>query len=321
MPTVVRCESLVAAEEVKALFGRNGLDGVIERYDRVYGAAFAQGASSWLYRRDDGMVVGHIAAVPRCFKIGGTDVVGGLLTDLVFDADQRNLFPALAMVRQLVRDLRASGKYAFLWGDPTRPAEVVMRLVGFGAQGHLTRFVLPLASAYLWTVRVLRGIRPARGVWLTGPEADRRCLAVANRLETERFAPDRQPDTYLPRLGLPRLRERRWVEIRASGSNEPTAVALVARTLDTLHMFDLRWNARETSVADVVHAVANGARREGCLKLDVCTLEGSGLAAELGRAGFFRREAVLPLHVLPLADVVLPPVVEWMWLPLDGSTW
>ena len=95
--TIAAVDALPYEREIKQLFLAHERPEFPDFFDRTYPAAVAQGARSWVGRDATGRLVMHIACVPRRFRFGTRDVVGGLLVNLMVASEHRTFFPALAL--------------------------------------------------------------------------------------------------------------------------------------------------------------------------------------------------------------------------------
>ncbi|HMG17250.1 MAG TPA: hypothetical protein VK573_00890, partial [Gemmatimonadales bacterium] len=133
-------------EEIKELYLAHERPEFPAFFDRTYADAVADGATSWIGRDAQGRLCAHIAQFPRPFRFVNGVVRGSLLANLMVAKEHRTLWPALALVRNLVNDSRTSGAVDFLYGDPNDVALAMLRAVGFRSVGALQRSVLPLSD-------------------------------------------------------------------------------------------------------------------------------------------------------------------------------
>ena len=322
--TVAAANPLDHAREIKDLFLAHERPEFPDFFDRTYPAAVARGARSWIGRDPVGRIVMHMACLPRRFRLGGRDVVAGLLANLVVAKAYRSFFPALTLINRLVQDSRAGGVIDFLYADPNEESRALLRGTRFVRVGTLQRYVLPVQGR-----RPLMdlGVRLFHALTRLTSGAVRRAALTphpAARFHGEAFA---TPPAASPRLApchdralyVSRLQgypgERDW------WLTSPAAALLLRGPdpsgLTVLHA--LRW-AAPAPLAALVPGLIAELRRRGCERLQVMTVAESAVGRTLRRCGFMRRREAVPLFALPLTalgETCVGAVRQWEITGLD----
>ena len=321
-----RCDSTARAREIQDLFLRNDRPGFPSFFLRVYHTLAAEGGASWVATDDEGVVVMHVALFPRSFECEGRTYRVGLLGDLMADVQYRDFWSPLKLFRRVIADIKREGRFDFLYTDPSPNSVALAKAVGFAPLGELRRYVAPVNAAYLALCGVRAGAKK--------PES--RCAGHLNEAADGAFAAltgttqlqaQRTPAFYHAHAGGELAPHAEYVLVGPTGSDDPTAPTAVGMLAasegdDTATLLDLRWDESRLTVQDALHAVAHAARTKGFRKLSCATLDGSRFAQSLSNYGFFSREPIQPIFVLPLnaADLV-PSAPDWMLTSLDGSAW
>lgn len=300
-------------------------------FDRTYADAVADGATSWIGRDAQGRVRAHIAQFPRPFRLGKRVVRGSLLANLMVAKEHRTLWPALALVRNLVNDSRKLGSVDFLYGDPNDAALAILRAVGFRSVGALQRSVLLLSdgrphvdlSIRLYH-RLGRFRVPATSLVVTaqraadipdGPDVP------GSSDDILALRPVPRPSVYRHRLAAYPSPKDWWYTFRHRPSEAPVGAALV-RGPDSrgLAVVCALYCERLTLLSSVLVSLAGGLREAGMRKLEISVMDGSQVAAEVGRAGFVVREERIPIVAMPLTPLgteAMGAGAEWRLLPID----
>ncbi len=320
-----RVNPLEHAEEIKQLFLANERAEFPAFFDRTYADAVADGATSWVGRDARGAICAHIAQFPRPFRLGTRVVRGSLLANLMVAKEHRTLWPALALVRQLVNDSRRSGSVDLLYGDPNDAALAILRAAGFRSVGALQRFVLPLADRrrpvdlgirlyHLFgrlranTTALVATARPASET-PAGP-------ASVRATDAGFLDPEPRPAVYRHRLaGYPSPSDSWYTFHLSSSSAAAVAAALVRGPV----VCELRCE-RLTLVSSVLLVLGRALREAGVQRLELSVMGESRVAAEVRRAGFLPRQERIPVVAMPLTPPGTEAIesgAEWRLLPID----
>lgn len=116
--------------------------------------------------RHDGGVVGICGVGARRMLWRGREIRAGLLADMAVDARHRTLGPAIMVQEALMA--AAAGRYDLLYGFPNRRSLPVVRRLGYGVLGELSRHARVLRHA-----RYLQRRMPRWLAWLLGGVLDR----------------------------------------------------------------------------------------------------------------------------------------------------
>ena len=330
-PLAIRCVSpLDHADEIKQLFLAHERPEFPAYFDRAYPDAVADGACSWLGRDPDGRLCAHVAQFPRRFWWGRHLVRGALLGNLMVAVAYRRFWPALGLLRAVVRDLKASGAVDFVYGDPNETALPVCRAAGLAPVGALQRFVLPLADrrpgialgirAYRLLRRVQTGV--TRVALAEQPADD---AAPGHELDpvadVRSLRPIRHSSLYRNRLaGYPGPSDR-WYALHARAHGTPVARALV-RGPDERGVVTLAaWQCEPLSyLRRALVALGDRLRDRGGARLEVSVTVGSHAEREMRRAGFLPRPERIPLVATAFTELgreVVAAASEWRLLPVD----
>lgn len=322
---IERCNSLLQADAIKALFLRNERRTFPAFFDRAYPVAMAAGGSSWIARNPRGAVVGHLAAFPRLFRNSVQRARAALFVDLLVDGAHRNFWCAVELCRRAAADLRAAGDFDFAFTDPAPVAHPVLRAAGFAESDALERFVAPLHKLYTGLFRITA--RPERLLAeRVGRTNEGRVADVLGALVPgPYFRAERSLELYATRLGGDTISHWDWLVLRPQrDSGAPDAALAVTAHQPggtTLGIVDLVWDDRRVSVASLLQAVIDVAQQEGYRRLSMASSAKAAFTNALRRRGFMRRADVVPLLVLPTSPATLPPLCDWFLTNLDSSAW
>ena len=319
--------------EIKQLFLAHERPEFPAFFDRTYPDAVADGAASWVGRDVQGRICAHIAQFPRPFRFGSREARGSLLANLMVAQAHRSVWPALSLVRGLLRDSREFGTVDFLYGDPNEKALAILKAVGFRSVGELRRFVLPLTDQRRSVdlgIRLyhLLGRVKAKSASLVVtaqragdiPAGSEPFIDAATDVHALR--PGARPSVFRHRLaGYPGLNDW-WYTLRRRGSGGgPVGAALVrgpdSRGLSVVCALQFESLAL---VSSVLVSLAGALREGGAERLEISVMAGSQLAREVRRAGFVPRQDCIPVVAMPLSPLGTEAIAvgaEWRVLPVD----
>lgn len=319
------------ADEIKRLFVDHERPEFPAFFERGYPDAVAAGTRSWVGRDGEGRIRAHIAWFSHRFAFGGQILPGALLGNLMVASEYRRFWPALALVRRAVRDLRQSGGLDFIYADPNEAAKPVLTTAGLRDVGALRRYVLPLGDTRAVTSLGLR----VYGV-LARLRVGRAPLRVTDRPAAEALDADgpapsgdpralrpiRTPELYLRRLADYPSADDRWWAFRAAGSPGDLIARALVRGPDAHGLAVLcAWQCEPLSqLRFVLSALAARLRARGARRLEGWVMGGSPAAAEFRRAGFFPREEQIPVLAAGWTapgTAAVAAAGEWRVLPLD----
>lgn len=301
-------------------------------FDRAYRAAAVPGCTGWIGRDEYHRVQAYIAQFPAPFRFGGGAIRGALLANLMVAERYRTFWPALALVRRVVRDAKASRTVDLLYADPNETAQGVLQAAGFRAVGALQRFLLPLGN-------VGRGVDA--GIRLYNVIARWRARPTPLLLTEQRSSePPERPDAAwpvdAPPLGPVRdaaLYRRRlagypspndaWYRFSTPRAPQAVIAEALVRTPEGEGGRAAVWMLayeRVALVRSVLAALAQRLRQAGASGLHVWVMAASRAAQEVRQAGFLPRKDRIPIMALPLtalgADVV-PGTTQWQLQLID----
>lgn len=314
----IAVEGRERADDIKALFRRNGRSDVVTMFDDSYPNA---GGRSWIAVNAHDNVVMHVALFPCEIGDGRRVWRGGLLGDLMADPQHRDFFGPVRLVRQLVSDARRQG-IELLYSDPIKLSASVLKAAGFGPLGALRRYVMPASWPFRWYA-ALRGARALRVVSTRGVD-DVEVHSAIQRLQARGpVRVLRTPVASVSRAGGA-ASENRWLWLESSRiPGEPSALLLVRSTgrNGRLIVMDFRWDDAVRPIADALLTTARWASHTCHRWLDLHILEASFTATLAQRIGFLARADAQPIVIRHLAGAPVPPAPEWFLDRLDGSAW
>lgn len=322
---------LDCAHAIKQLFVAHERPEFPAFFDRAYPEAVAAGACGWVGRDESGRICAYVAQFPRRFAFAEQTVRAALLGNLMVATVYRTFFPGVSLLRRVVTDLRESGTADLVYADPNEPARPAAEAAGLHTLGALRRFVLPLTDRRLGVGLGIRAYRVVKR-WQT---------RVPPLVATERRSGDEpSPEDLLP-VGDPRaLRPLRTTSIyrgRLAGYPAPadrwfafhqkgSPGALVGRALvrgpDAQGVATLCvWECEPlTRLSAQLMTLGDQLRERGAARLDVYVMAASPAEREFRRAGFLRREELVPVLArpfTPLGSEVVAAAAEWRILPVD----
>ncbi|HEY6808348.1 MAG TPA: GNAT family N-acetyltransferase [Gemmatimonadales bacterium] len=329
---VVSCvDPLEHAAEIKRLFVAHERPEFPAFFDRGYPDAVAAGTRSWVGRDGDGRIRAHIAWFSHRFTCDGQVLHGALLGNLMVAPEYRRFWPALALVRRAIRDLRNDGGVDFIYADPNDAAKPVLLAAGLREAGALRRHVLPLGDrgavtslglrAYGLLARLRLGRSPLRVTERAAADA-LDADGPPPRGDSRALRPIRTPQLYRRRLAdFPGDADKWWSFHARGAAGEPVARVLVrgpdARGIVTLSA----WHCEPLAqLRFVLSALAGRLQARGVRRLEGWVMGGSPAARELRRAGFFPREERIPVLATACTGPGTAAVAaarDWRILPLD----
>lgn len=317
---VAMCDPRAREREIKDLFARNGKPEFDDVFERAYRVRVEHGMRSWV-GLIDGRVVMHISVTPIPFLSGDRSVNTGLLGDLMVDADYRDFWGPVRLLRTMVGDLRNLGSVDCLLTTSNADAESIFKAGGFKPFGTLRRFVLPLYLPYLGMAR-LRGRVTRHRARATSFHASMYKALAGSSDCGGRCRPRAEAEYYETRLPRAEFTDGTWIEVtQKRGSVSGSALVSRSDVMHEMALADVFWDGHGVRFGDVVHAAAQYARAQRFRKLTISTLQESQVAQQLENAGFFARDIRSTLLVNRLRSQDLPPVEEWFLPGFALSSW
>jgi hypothetical protein len=331
-PLAITCvDPLEHADEIKRLFVQYERPEFPAFFDRGYPDAVPAGTRSWIGCDDDGRMQAHIAWFSHRFAFDGQLLRAALLGNLMVAPEYRRFWPALALARRAIRDLRAAGGVDFIYADPNDAAMPVLRAAGLREVGALRRYVVPLGDpravtsvglrAYGLLARLRLGRTPLRATERAAAEA-LDAEGPAPRGDPRATRPIRTPELYRRRLAeYPGDADRWWSFHRRGAASELVARALV-RGPDARGIAELSaWQCEPLpQLRFMLSTLAARLRAQGARRLEGWVMGGSAAAREFRRAGFFPREERIPVlgaGCTTPGTAAVAAAGEWRVLPLD----
>lgn len=313
-----QCLPSARIRQIQALFDRVGQPEFARVYERAYRVREPDGLRSWIGIAGD-LVALHISVSPQPFADESRRLTAGLLGDLMADETQRDFWGPVRLVRQMVGDVRRSGRIDFLLTTYLPAAETVFKAAGFKPFAFMRRHVTPLALPYLLARKLQRGLRghAVEAVPFDDARADSLFPALTS---PGPFRPVVTADYYRTRMPRQDYPAGSWLLI--GQPDAPTAMVLVSPvSARELAIADIIWRSADPPLADILYTTARWAGRQSFARLSLGTLERSTLAAAARRSGFLARPDGLGLLMLSISPQAPPPVEQWNLTPFAGTAW
>lgn len=328
---VAQADPRAYVDELKTLFVEHERPEFPAFYDRAYAAFLEDGAQGWRGTAPDGQLVMHIARFSHRFSRAGEVLDGGLLGNLMVAKEHRQFFPALSLVRRVIRDSRESGTIDLLFGDPREQAEGLFKAAGFQLVGQVERYTLVIGDRHLpldLGVRMVRRLRHAplgvRGAATVRPARDADATPyVKPDGGGQRLVAWRPAHLFTSRLeGFPSAEDHWCLWHEQAGAAGPADAALLVRRTEWAGYFQLASLRRRTGVelGTLIPAVTPALHALGCRRLSIWTLRESAFAAELQRVGFVARQEPMPMYALGLTErgrAAVAAPADWEVTQLD----
>jgi hypothetical protein len=271
------------------------------------------------------------ALLPGRLRIDGQPAAVAVSGDFSIERAHRGLGPALALQRGLLGELGAHGLLC-AYGCPNAESRPVVRRVGYGHVGELTRFVKVLRTRLVIEqfvrrrrlARILSGVatvtvdpvlrvltreRRARRAGLTvvrPPRFDERFAGVwAAMAERHRITGERSAEHLNWRYDLDGTAPSTFSIFAVAGPGDDAVAGYVVHQTsnDVRHVFDLACRNERDVVDALLAAFVADARGSGCAGISFrCLGEGPVLAEGLRRAGFVARPGETGLQVYANRD-------------------
>jgi hypothetical protein len=327
--TIAHVNPLDHGEAIKRLFLAHDRPEFPEYFERAYPDAVADGATSWIGCDEYDRVYAHIAQFPRAFVFGQRVVQGALLANLMVATAHRTFWPALALARRVVKDLKGAGGADFVYADPNDQARPVLLAAGFRSIGVLRRFVLPLTDARrslavgIRLHHLLLRLRTTPLVVID--RAADQGNGMADRLvpgDLRSLRPVRRASLYRGRLaGYPSASDR-WYTFHAPSLPDVSVGEALVRGQDRggAAMVCVVQCEPTTHLSSVLVALARRLRDTGATRLEIWVMHESQAANAVRRAGFLSRPERIPLLALPLTALGTEAMAagrEWQFMPID----
>jgi hypothetical protein len=298
--TFERVNPLEHADAIKALFLGHERPEFPEYFERAYPDAVADGATSWVGWDEHGRLCAHIAQFPRQFLLGRRPLQAALLANLMIATEHRTFWPALALARRVVKDVRASGAADFVYADPNDRAQAVLRAAGLQTIGALCRFVLPLNDGPPGVAQAIRFYHLLER-WHATPLV---AIVAGGEPEGEfppgdagSLRPVRDASVFRSRLaGYPSTTDR-WYTFHPPGLRNVLVGKALVRGPDRDGVAVIcAVQCEPMSLLTSLHVtLAHRLRDGGAARVEVWAMLESQLAHALRRAGFLRRREAVPV--------------------------
>jgi len=309
--TVERVNPWEYADQIKGLYESVGRADFPEIFERMY--TKASGVSSWVGLDEGGSLALHLACFPHRFSHRGKPVTGGLLVNWVAGEQHRTVFPALALVRRMRKDVEADGDVDFLYAVPNAPAAPVVKMAGFKEVAQLRRYAQPIsrgqfaidmalkARRSLTQLRVKKepvdvDVRPAvafDGAQFENPDS-----------ESGRLQPFRPVELIQRRLpGYPTESDR-WIVMSSPGEPGSVRAAVLIRGPDDGGLANICsvWRQKEYGTDQILNNLPGAVAGIGARSISLQTLQNTNFSEEVRGAGFMERPETAPISALPLTD-------------------
>jgi hypothetical protein len=318
----VRVNPLEHEEELKRFMVANGYVTFPDFFDRGYPSAVRDGAATWVALDDERKVRLSITCFPHTMALGERRLLVGMLGNLMADEGVRTFFPAVALVRRLLADVRAEGRLDLVCTDGTAQAAAIFKGAGMRVAGHLERFVFPVRERRLHVDAAIRAYQ----VWrrIRGPRLAPIAAHVAAEFDaapfdapigiSHRLRPHHSFDVCRRRLpGYPGTNDH-WFTFPCGERYGSTTALVRWPDEDGLAVLHAIRRPSGAVLTPIVNALVRALRKRGAQRLQVCTLRESVFARELIEAGFIPRGDPMPILVHPLSlagENAVRAVADW----------
>ena len=327
--TLARVNPFDHGSAIKELFVTHERPEFPDYFERAYPDAVADGGTSWIGWDQHGRLCAHIAQFPREFSFNARRVQGALLANLMVASEYRTFWPALALARRAVKDLKEAGTADFIYADPNDRARPVLLAAGFREIGVLRRFVLPLTDGRRpinLALRLYHLLRWFRTTPLVGIE--RRASEMAETADAtptgdvRALRPVRRASLYRGRLaGYPGAGDCWYTFHRRGRDTTPVGEALVrGMDRDGVALVCVVQCEPLKVLRSLLATLAHSLTRAGARRLEIWIMEGSHAATAARRAGFIPRPESVPVLAQPLTVLGAEAMAagrEWQILAVD----
>lgn len=291
---VERVDPRLAAERIRALFLTNDSPGAAKWFDRTFLGPLPVEGSSWIVGEPEGNLHAHVAMVPSRLFHAGRELRGAVLCNLMADKERRTFFPALAVMKGAMKDLRAEGIDYVISNPSNAGAVAIAKGAGLRPIGNHSQYILPLGdkrrlldvgfALYLavrrlmvWRRFAIRRVEPAVVVcWTLDHPGD--MASVAARREAWQYAQRHESFGGADDHG--------YMITDQTGTEVAGAVVRVIRAEHRANVITLRSRTAAQLPAAVL-ALGSALRAEGYWRLSLLAVAGSVFARGLRRGGCF----------------------------------
>jgi hypothetical protein len=328
---IERINPLAHEAGLKAFMAANSYAAFADLFDRGYRATVADGGASWVGFDGAGVIQMSVTQFVHRFEFRGTHLVAGVLGDLMVGLEYRTFFPALSLMRRMLRDTRERGELDFVYSDPNPGATAIATGAKLDHVGDLDRTVLPFADwrppqhAAAWLYSTAMTLR-------AGPRAkDVRCYPAPSFDLTAFGRPFGPSDRILGHHPLSMLRRRlpefpaaldHVVEVRLErGAAAWDALVLlrVSAKGGIVSICSIRRRA-DVPLRTIIPALVPIARQIGGYRLQIETLRGSAMEREFAALGFRTRGDLVPIFAkafTPAGEDACRNVAHWEMTTVD----
>jgi hypothetical protein len=317
--------------ELKALMTEHGIPWFADFFDRGYHALVEDGGASWVGFDDADRIQMSMTQFVHRFQFSGGPLLGSATGNVMVAPPYRTFFPAVALFRRMLADIRDQGDVDFVYGDPTPGAVTVCKAVKMDHVGDLDRLVIPIADAGFTKHLGARLFALAPFVLGGRTAPDIRCSAAANCNLGDldhALGPD---DRLIPRHPISMMRRRLHgfpasndfvVEMRwTRGAAAWDALVQLRLAEDTRILSILSIQRRsDISLRNIIPALPPVARRLDAHRLQVEALVESKMGREFRSLGFRPRGDTLPIFVKAFSKAgneAVRNVASWELTALD----
>lgn len=312
---IVNVNPLEHEAGLKALMTSHENPGFARFFDHGYPDAVREGARSWIGVDEGGTLQTSMTVFIHHFEFGGRRVRAGMLGNMMAATEYRTFFPALALMRRVVGDVRQQGELDLVYGDPgPKGAQAICQGARMQQVGALDRFVIPLrdsrwhrrvaiaAYATGLQLRTFAKSAPARCVLASECDLGNVCapLEASDHLEALHSA-----ELYRRRLpGFPGLDDYILEFANPHGGSGPAAVVMLRGPRDNgaLTIYVIRRRAA-VPLKSLVPALITLGRELGASRIQLEAPAGSALATALTEGGFVPRSDLVPLFAVPFTSL------------------
>lgn len=296
---VERIDPRLGAERIRALFIANDSPGAAKWFDRTFRGSLPIAGSSWIVGGPEGALHAHVAMVPSRLFHDGRELRGAVLCNLMADRERRTFFPALAVMRSAMKDLRADGIDYVISNPSNAGAVAVAKAAGLKPIANHAQYILPLGGRR-------RLLNVAFALHLAARRLVARKRLVARRVDPgavvrwtldhpvaiSPVAARREEWQYTQRHeSFGGADDQGYMITDQAGAEVAGAVVRVVGAEHRANVITLRSRTIAQLPAAVL-ALGVALRAEGHWRLNLLAVEGSGIALGLQSVGCFAKPGV-----------------------------
>jgi hypothetical protein len=310
--TLRRSNPLEHAASLKTLMVENEHKAFGDFFDRGYADVVERGGASWLGFDAHGTLQMNVTLFRHDFHFRGRTLAAGMLGNMMASKEHRTFFPMVALVKQLLRDVRQEGKFDLIYTDPNPGAAAIMKGARLAHVGNLDRCVIPMGEQQLLKHIAASCYAASQRLRVRGRVADIQAHPAGFDAsafdipegESLRLRPHHSAALYRRRLAGYPGPEYTWFEFRLPRRSEGSDAAMLVHGPDANGLaiiYALR-RKPDVPVAPLIPPLIRKLRKRGARRLQVEVPRDSDFSRELQGIGFKQRNDLVPVFVHALTE-------------------